>query len=254
MKFQKIRSKTLSEIVAEGIEQNILDGKLLAGNKLPAERALAAQFDVSRPSVREAINKLQAKGLVRKVPGGGNYIADNTGASFSDPLLELISSNENAPFHILEMRFAIEGLSAYFAAIRATRTQKENIRQKWEILNEAHSTKIKDLEAKADVEFHLAIAEASNNPVIVHLMRNLLNILQISIYSYFEEAGKGRRKHLPAEHEEIMQHIINSDSVAAQKAMQAHIAGIEHRLANTRFELNQDPNELYRSENLKKLV
>ncbi len=254
MKFQKIKSKTLSEIVAEGIEKSILEGELLAGNKLPAERTLATQFDVSRPSVREAINKLQAKGLVRKVPGGGNYISDNTGASFSDPLLELISSNETAPFHILELRFAIEGLSAYFAAARATQAQKDNIRQKWKILDEAHSTKTKDIEAKSDVEFHLAIAEASNNPVIVHLMRHLFSILHVSIYSYFEEAGKEQRKHLPSEHEKIMQHIIDSDPTLAQTAMHQHIAGIEHRLANTRYENNLDPTELYRSENLNKLV
>ena len=96
MKFQEVKSNSISDTVAEEIQQRILTGDLLAGNKLPPERELAEQFKVSRPSIREAINKLQAKGIIRKVPGGGNYINEELGSSFADPLLELFANDKNA--------------------------------------------------------------------------------------------------------------------------------------------------------------
>ena len=127
MKFKQIKPVTISEKIAEQIENNILEGALNAGDKLPPERELAIQFDVSRPSIREAINKLQARGLVTKNPGGGTYIDETVGASFSDPLLQLIGSNPDALYDILELRFALEGLSAYGAAERATEADKKRL-------------------------------------------------------------------------------------------------------------------------------
>jgi len=254
MKFDSVKSISISDTVAEEIERNILAGKLLAGNKLPPERELADQFNVSRPSIREAINKLQAKGMVRKVPGGGNYIVDNMGSSFADPLLELMSQDESASFDILELRFAVESLSAYFAAKRATKAQKDKILLKFEILDKAHEEGQSEKEAAADVAFHLAIAEASNNPVLVHLMRNLLNVLQTSIISYLNAANEESHESLPIEHRDIMESIIAGDSSLARECMRKHIAGIEQRIANARYENSQNPKDFSRMKNLSSII
>ena len=250
MKFQAVKSTSISDSVADEIKQRILSGDLVAGNKLPPERELALQFNVSRPSVREAINKLQAKGIVRKVPGGGNYINDDLGSSFADPLLDLFANDKNASFDILELRFAVEALSAYFAAKRATKSQLENIQQKYQDLLEVHKKADPEKEAKGDAAFHMAIAEASNNPAIVHLMRNLLNVLEVSISSYFNESPIDRNKRLPKEHGDILDAILKKEPILARERMKFHIAGVERRLAALRYEESQQNEDLSRQENL----
>ncbi len=250
MKFQKVKSTTISDTVAEEIKQRILIGDLIAGNKLPPERELAEQFNVSRPSIREAINKLQAKGFIRKVPGGGNYITDDLGASFADPLLELFANDKNAAFDILELRFAVEALSAYFAAKRATKAQKENMQEKHDFLLKMHKEGGYEQEAKADVAFHMSIAEASNNPAIVHLMRNLLNVLEVTISSYFHESTDNKNVRLPNEHSEILEAILNNEPILARERMKFHIAGIEKRIAELRYEESHNSEDLSRKDNL----
>ena len=254
MKFESVKSISISDKVAEEIEQSILSGKLFAGNKLPPERKLAEQFNVSRPSVREAINKLQAKGIIRKAPGDGNYIVDNMGSSFADPLLELMSQDDNALFDILELRFAIESLSAYFAAKRATKAQKNKILQSYEGLKKAHENGSSEQETHADIEFHLAIAEASNNPVVVHLMRNLLNVLQKSVMSYFNAANEENRSPLMDEHREIMESIMKNNPSQARESMRKHIAGIEQRTSMFSYESSRNPKDFSRMDNLTSII
>jgi len=162
----------------------------------------------------------------------------------------LFANDKNASFDILELRFAVEALSAYFAAKRATKTQKENIQKRYDELLEMHKEGVPEQEAKADVAFHMAIAEASNNPAIVHLMRNLLNVLEISVSSYFHESTEERDVRLPKEHGEILEAILNSEPILARERMKFHIAGIERRIAELRYEESHNNEDLNRKDNL----
>jgi Transcriptional regulators len=81
MGFDQIRQRRLSDDIVEQLEGMILEGTLKAGERLPAERALAEQFGVSRPSLREAIQKLAAKGLLVSRQGGGNYVVESLGTT-----------------------------------------------------------------------------------------------------------------------------------------------------------------------------
>nr|GFD08776.1 hypothetical protein [Tanacetum cinerariifolium] len=94
--------------IVEQLERMILEGTLRAGERLPAERALAEQFGVSRPSLREAIQKLTAKGLLISRQGGGNYVVESLGSTFSDPLLHLLESSADAQRDLLEFRHTLE--------------------------------------------------------------------------------------------------------------------------------------------------
>ncbi len=85
MGFDQIRQRRLSDDIVERLEGMILEGTLKSGERLPAERTLAEQFGVSRPSLREAIQKLAAKGLLVSRQGGGNYVVETLGSTFSDP-------------------------------------------------------------------------------------------------------------------------------------------------------------------------
>ena len=96
MGFGPLRQRRLSDDIVERLEAMILEGSLQAGERLPPERALAEQFGVSRPSLREAIQKLAARGLLVSRQGGGTYVAEGLGSTFSDPLLRLLETSSEA--------------------------------------------------------------------------------------------------------------------------------------------------------------
>ena len=77
MNTLKIKPAKLSDRIVEQLEHMLLEGTFAPGQKLPTERELAEQFDVSRPSLREALQKMEAKGLVSRKQGGGTYVCDN---------------------------------------------------------------------------------------------------------------------------------------------------------------------------------
>ena len=120
MKPAPLQPRRLSDGIVERIETLVLEGSLRPGERLPAERALAEEFGVSRPSVREAIQKLVARGLLVSRHGGGTFVNNTLGASFRDPMIELLGRNPEAQRDLIEFRHTLEGACAYYAAQRAT--------------------------------------------------------------------------------------------------------------------------------------
>ena len=82
MAFQPIKVAKISDQIVAEIEAMIVDGRFSAGEKLPSERELAQRFNVSRQSLREAIQKLEAKGLIDRRQGGGTFVSENIWKSF----------------------------------------------------------------------------------------------------------------------------------------------------------------------------
>ena len=144
--MQRIQSKKLSDVITEELESMIIDGRLLAGQKLPPERELAEKFAVSRPSLREAIQKLEAKGLVYRKQGGGTFVKRRLTSLVTDPLLDLISQRPETQFDLLEFRHALEGMAAYYAALRGQQEDYEKIEKALEAL----PTGSKEQEDKSD--------------------------------------------------------------------------------------------------------
>lgn len=139
MGFDQVRQRRLSDDIVEQLEGMILEGTLKSGERLPAERALAERFGVSRPSLREAIQKLAAKGLLVSRQGGGNYVVDSLGSTFSDPLLHLLESNPEAQRDLLEFRQTLEASCAYYAALRATEVDRERLTAAFEALQDCYA-------------------------------------------------------------------------------------------------------------------
>ena len=211
----------VSDIVVEKIEQLILEGTLKPGQRLPAERKFAQQMGVSRPSLREALQKLSARGMLVAKRGGGTTVTKSLNPALENPLLEL--------------RHAIESLSAYYAASRRTESDIEQIRTCYKRLIISHSLKDAALEAKADAHFHLAIAEASHNVVLVHVMRSLFSLLRKSIRYNLENVYKqsGRFEHVRDQHYHLMTAIINGEPDDARSASDRHIDYVERVLIDT---------------------
>ena len=174
---QALKSKKLSDVILEQLEEMILEGSLQPGEKLPSERELAQQFAVSRPSLREAIQKLEAKNLVTRRQGGGTFVSDNILTGLSDPLFELMSKSSESQFDLLEFRHGIEGMSAYYAAMRGTKADFLEIEKKHEHIGNVQLDNDLKLEAKAIFDFYLAICAASHNAIILQLARSMSSLL-----------------------------------------------------------------------------
>ena len=136
MRFESVKAAKVSDSIVSQIEEMILDGALKPGDRLPPERELALQLDVSRPSLREAIIVLQAKGLVTVRRGGGTYVADAFARAITDPLVDVLERHPDTTFDVLELRVALEEVAAYYAARRANDTDRKIIRRRFEALQQ----------------------------------------------------------------------------------------------------------------------
>ena len=165
---------------------------------------------MSRPTVREAIQKLEARGLVQRRHGGGTFVAEHVGSTFVDPMMTMIQRSPDGTFDILELRFALESVAAWLAADRATERARGNVQRRYHELQAAVRSHDLHREAKADAEFHLAIAEASQNGVILHIMRSTFVLLEESIVKNLAELNLDRMKkqELALQHEAIYRAIV----------------------------------------------
>lgn len=243
MGYNRVKQPKISDVIMGQLEEMILEGILKPGQKLPPERELAKQFDVSRPSLREAVQKLSAKGLLNSRQGGGTYVAESLGDSFSDPLLELFRNHPEAQYDLLEFRHALEGVSAYYAALRSTPADKEAILQCYDNLQKFHETKDIQKEVFADVDFHLAIAASTHNMVLLHMMRALFNLLREHIWGNLQNIypNTDYRQKIHAQHKVLMDAILAGEPEDARQAAHHHLAYVEEALLenereNTRLE------------------
>lgn len=225
----------IAEQVTQQLEQMITSGHFKLGERLPAERALAEQFGVSRPSLREAIQTLISGGLLLSKPGGGTFVQSETphaAVPCSSPLVELFRENPEYRFDVLEIRHALEGNAAWYAALRATDEDKQNIRARFDDMIRLHGSEDPMDEARADADFHLAIVEASHNLVLLQVMKNLFELLQNSISHNLDKLYTIPRVFDPLSHQHraLMEAVIASDPEAARQAAQEHLAFVEDSL------------------------
>ncbi|MEH6442604.1 MAG: pyruvate dehydrogenase complex transcriptional repressor PdhR [Oceanospirillaceae bacterium] len=230
--YQRVNPPKISDVILAQLEEMVLEGTLEPGQKLPSERELAKQFNVSRPSLREAIQKLAVKGVLVSRQGGGTYVSQEIGRGFSDPLLDLLSSHPEAHYDLLEFRHALEGLCAYYAALRSTQIDQQNIKEKYCALQAFHEQKEFAKEVTADVEFHLAIAESAHNMVLLHMMRALFELLKQHVSDNLSDIYPREtiRANIHDQHRILMEAIFAGDPEAAQSASHEHIAFVEDAL------------------------
>lgn len=184
MNIGRIAPRRLADSIVEELESMILEGTLQPGERLPSERTLAERFGVSRPSLREAMQRLATKGLLVSRQGGGHYVSESLGSSFTDPLITLLKGRPEAQRDLLEYRRTLEADCAYYAALRATTLDKTHLKTAYEALQACYASDASgDLaeEGAADARFHLAIAEASHNVILLHTIRGLFSLLKKNV-------------------------------------------------------------------------
>ncbi len=251
MAYQRVKQPKISDVIMEQLEAMILEGSLKPGQQLPPERELAHQFEVSRPSLREALQKLSARGLIVSRQGGGSFVSENIGSSMVDPLTELFSTHPEAQYDLLEFRHALEGVSAYYAAMRCTEADKSRLQECYVSLQSAHDEKLFEQETRADADFHLAIAEASHNAVLLHTMRSLFTLLHKNIYANLESVYPKRdtRERIHDQHKVLLDAIVAGDPEMARNAAHDHLAFVEEAIIEQGKESTRLERAMRRSSN-----
>lgn len=243
MPFQKIEPEKLSGAVTRQIEQLILRGILRPGERLPSERELADRMGVSRPSLREAIADLQSRGLLATRAGAGIFVADVLGSAFSDALIQLFATHDEAVLDYLSFRRDMEGLAAERAARLASDTDLQVIDTIYTKMQSAHAKRDPTDEARLDADFHLSIIEASHNVVMLHMMRSMYQLLREGVFYNRQVMFKQRttRDELLEQHAAINAALQSRDPAAARHAIEAHLDFVRTCLIdNARAEANEN--------------
>ena len=228
--------RRLSHTIESQIEALIVDGSLGPGQLLPAERQLAAKLGVSRPSLREALFRLEARGLLQVARGGRFAAIDVTAPTITDPLVHLLQSNASAEIDILEVRHGLELIAAHYAALRATAADRRQIRRLHEQLARTLAKGDVFLEAQADTDFHLAIVDASHNVALIHVMHGLHNLLRTSMRRAWDvlHAQPGQVEALQGQHRELLEAVTGGDAGRARCAAHEHLEFVREALLRQR--------------------
>ena len=229
--YKVIQTSRLYEQIVQQIEESILKGELGEGSQLPAERDLAKQFGVSRTAVREAIKALQEKGLVDAFPGRGTFVTNGTSNSMRRSLDRIIKSGEpDGLAYLVEVREILEPEIAALAAVRATEQDLTAMREALDVMDNAGRDP--DAFIEADLDFHLALAEAAANPIVLSLIDSIVGLLREQRLRIFRIPGGPEcgQDH----HKRILEAIQRHDPQGARTAMQAHLSQVREDSSKTR--------------------
>lgn len=224
--FEPIKNTKVYEQVVEQIKKMILDGTLKRGDKLPTERDLAEQLQVSRASVREALRALDIIGLVESRQGAGNYIKENFESNLFEPMSMMFMLGNGTPSEILEFRKVLESQAIILATERIT---DEEINYLGEVLHQLKECNNEKESVILDKEFHFTIAKASKNLLIINILQVISQLLDEFIKDSREKilAFEDNRGKLNEQHEMIYNAIKNRDIKLTHKAMSEHLKFIE---------------------------
>jgi len=218
--YKIVRSSRLYEQIVQQVEESIHKGAMKPGDQLPPERELAQQFGVSRTAVREAVKALREKGLVEAYPGRGTFITDGTSYSMRQSLDRMlrVGQAEGSGF-LAEVREILEPEIAGMAATRADAEDLASMREQVRIMDDAR--KDPDAFIEADLDFHLTLAEAAANPIILSLIDSIVGLLREQRMGIFQVEGGPERGQY--HHKKILEAIEHKDSAGAREAMKAHL-------------------------------
>jgi len=228
--YKVIQASRLYEQIVQQIEESILKGELTEGSQLPAERDLAKQFGVSRTAVREAIKALQEKGLVDAFPGRGTFVTNGTSNSMRRSLDRIIKSGDQDGWaYLVEVREILEPEIAALAAIRADDQDLATMQEALDVMDSAGRDS--DAFIEADLDFHLALAEAAANPIVLSLIDSIVGLLREQRLRIFRIGGGPECGQY--HHKRILEAIQRHDPQEARAAMQAHLSQVREHSGNT---------------------
>ena len=218
--YRVVRTSRLFEQIVEQVEGSILQGQLKPGDQLPAERELAQTFGVSRTAVREAVKTLREKGLVEAFSGRGTFVTDGTAHAIRQSLDLMIRVNrQEGSAHLAELRMLLEPEIAWLATSRMEDQLLATMREAVAVMDR----NLHDPEAyiEADLDFHLALAEAAGNPLVLSLLDSIVGLLREQRSCIFDVEGGPERGQY--HHKRILEAVERRRAAEAREAMRAHL-------------------------------
>jgi len=217
--------EALPQEIARKLIAYLVSGDIKPGARMPSERALAAALGVGRSSVREALKSLGLLGLVEVRQGDGTYLRSG-GSDLLPQVIEWgLLLNERRTMDLVDARQQLEVINARLAAQRRT---PEDIKALTTSLRLMGKRTNPDAFVEADIAFHVAVAEAAHNAVMLDIVRSIQSLLRVWIKRSVTEAGETKGSH--AEHTPILEAIVAGDADAAAAAMEEHMSRAAERL------------------------
>lgn len=220
---------TISQTIIKRIQDDIFNGTLHEGDKLPPEREMAEAYGIGRPALREAMRSLELMGLVESRHGLGNYIVNHVNTSYFTPLALSFKLSNRSPAELLEMRCCLESFTAGKAAQCSTPMDIASLQKLMKQMEDAETTSEK---AALDKAFHFEIGRMSGNLLVYNTMENISYLLDL----FFEKSIQASQfegdsiENVYREHREIIRAVERHDEVAASAAMMLHLSHINVNL------------------------
>ena len=210
--FKEIGDERAFNGILNQIIDNIQNGKLKAGDALPAERTMAETMGVSRPAVREVLRALELLGIIKPVPGGGNYITENLDTWLIGPLSILFKLNNGYLKQNQQFRAALEREAAILAAKKCTPLD------------------------------HTKIAKIADNPMVYSVLvaaDQLTDSIVSGTRDYIMRKNNSS-KDMDEQHHRLVEAIINNDVEQAERCMSEHMDTIERYMDEMQKEHKSD--------------
>lgn len=232
----KVQRITLSEQVEGFIRDHIISRKLAPGQTLPSSVQLAEQFGVSRTIVREAMKSLEAKGMVTIVNGKRPIVSPLNNQVLVDFFSRVAGERDAALIELLELR---RGIEVQGAALAAERRTDEELAELWAITRQMRAS-MREVERYLDhdVDLHLAIAKASHNRMIFHLVDSIRGPVRDTQREGQDlHPAEAMKEQIQTSHEILVQLIDEQDATEAARCMAIHFDGSIEGIQRTRAEL-----------------
>jgi GntR family transcriptional regulator, transcriptional repressor for pyruvate dehydrogenase complex len=233
------RRKSLTELVIQALTDKIDRGEYSPGEKLPTEPELCTEYGVSRTVIREAVASLKLGRRLIARHGVGVFVSDEATRSRAESSF-IDTSTLNNSMHVLELRSGVESEAAAYAALRCTPRHLKALKEVYARMEIVAIDNDEEC-ARADFEFHLAIATCSENPHFTSILRSLGQEIIIDLRLKHSQANPKERKaylkRIQREHADILEAIENKDASGARRAMRKHLnESLEryHNLSNAR--------------------
>jgi DNA-binding FadR family transcriptional regulator len=221
LSIPRLKRETLAEQAAESLSQFIQTHGLQPGNTLPSQGELADQFGVSRTVIREAIQTLIGRGLIEVVNGKGAVIRPAHNESLSAYFQHSLLSKQAAILELMEVRRGLEVQAAILAAQRRTEPQLSKLNVL--VLDMCQWLAMPEKYVEADLQLHLAIAEAAHNTMLLHMIESIRESAKVAIQTGLMRQTTDQERHrIQTEHEAVVRAISLHDISAAQAAMEHH--------------------------------
>lgn len=225
--IRPIKPKRVSSLVFEQLRELIYKGTFKPGQQIPPERELAASMEVSRTSVRNALDKLIKLGLLWQTQGQGTFVGSPENR-YGNPLAAAMATDEATFFDLLEVRMGLECNAARLAAQRATDSDIRAMQKSLdEMADDLAGTGM--ISTAADTSFHMAVTFSTKNPVLIHLTRNFYDFLFVGIKKNLAHMVETRTAYTDVleQHRDILRHIKGREPEKAYEAMHRHLTYVQ---------------------------